>query len=380
MEDMFIRVACMCRCGWNCLSPDWLTPELAHNTVWSWAPNEPRSLKLSTAPVDPRAAAHLTSSLLDGERSLFGTQLSSVLSSDAIAAVQESQAVPQLFTPLRSRAARLQDDPPSEGSSQATLQNQRLQLEGEEPTHGVHSTDLDSLGQDLYTESHEQPDSFELLRIRDTQDAGEAVHSGSLETRADGGRSDWGTVPACAAMSAHDGRWFSVMCSSPLPASCRSILAFADDDPARASPGASGVSGGGEGLWEGAVSEGADATQQGDESAVGLPPRWVLGKEVRHSVVGGWTVATGASEAEQDTVNASERRLGGEASPGSLREDRDGGVGQLPYAGMQCGGCCPPGYAFTYPTSGWDSLHLWVALERSGKARAMLPIIPGVFR
>ena len=127
-------------------------------------------------------------------------------------------------------------------------------------------------------------------------------------------------------------------------------------------------------------------TQLGDvpamaaKSAVGLPPRWVLGKEVRHSMVGGWTVATGGSQADQGTVSAAESALHGDASQDAAGDSLAGGVDQLPYAGMQCGGCCPPGYAFTYPTSGWDNLHLWVALERSNKARTMLPIIPGVFR
>lgn len=37
-----------CRCGWNCISPDWLTPALAYGTIWSWAPGEPRNLGLST--------------------------------------------------------------------------------------------------------------------------------------------------------------------------------------------------------------------------------------------------------------------------------------------------------------------------------------------
>ena len=57
-----------------------------------------------------------------------------------------------------------------------------------------------------------------------------------------------------------------------------------------------------------------------------------------------------------------------------------GGMEQVPYAGMQCEGCCPRGYVFTYPKTGWDNLHLWEALKGSHQARAMLPIIPGVFR
>eukprot|EP00892_Ulva_mutabilis_P001819 jgi/Ulvmu1/11638/UM008_0042.1 len=55
-------------CGWNCISPDWLTPDLAHSTIWSWAPDEPRTLGLSshvvaateTAPLVPTVAGEGT--------------------------------------------------------------------------------------------------------------------------------------------------------------------------------------------------------------------------------------------------------------------------------------------------------------------------------
>lgn len=174
-------------------------------------------------------------------------------------------------------------------------------------------------------------------------------------------------LPACAAMSNIDGRWRSVQCESSLPAACKSVLPFASEDTSFSN------SSGDQTL--------KDTNQQVEyvngTTSVNLRPQWVLGSEVVFSMESGWEVVSRSRVSNSNDVPDNPVLRHGHKN---LMHSTDTVKGMEALSGVQCQGCCPYGYVFVYPQSGWDNLQLWVSLNLSGKARVMLPIIPGVVR
>lgn len=326
------------------------------------------------------------------------TQASPVTSSAILAAVQGSQKAAELF-----ESTHVQHTYPSQQEDELRLQMQAqsgvlqpAQLDSRSQQHSSSNLGANYHQGSATSGSPDKNDVRNVFHVPRIVNGTEVDKMGAIREH------HQASIPRCAAMSSHDGRWRSVQCKSSLPAACRSMLPLAAEDVSTASPendvgklsdaylrqgAAAGSAGGGMHDQHAYTASGdSELGERDGVSDVGLPPRWVLGSEVVFTMETGWGLAHGAQKQKRysEVWNSSENQNVPEHSQhfsGALSAIGSDSLEDIePLAGVPCHGCCPSGYAFVYPQSGWDNLHLWVRLTRSRKARVMLPIIPGVVR
>jgi hypothetical protein len=359
------------------------------------------------SPSDPEIALSRANALLDAEHSLVHTKRAPAVSS--VVEASELQGA--------GKAAKESSVLDTFSSDEALPGDGHLLEHMKELSAAVQRALLNS---SIHSSSAAQP-AVEKVERSGTDHSTISSDNGGKSTsrpaliRSGDGRDVWRVVTgtehvdiaadnACAAMSSHDGKWRSVPCSTGLPAACRAVFSSPSDDndstpasgmfPARssdhdmrklrghyrASPSQAGSSADdsmhlSHDQANLRSQRGAELRESVDINTVGVSARWVIGQEVVFSMESGWRSAIETNEARNKEDHWSTVKKGDrERSTGSSAEENE------LFEGETCEGCCPRGYVFWYPQSGWDNLHLWMTLSSSGKAAVMLPIIPGVYR